>query len=300
MPFVAQAATVRAALLAAVVALLPVHAAAQGSSGAGTAVLPGEWMLPASSGEVWRGIDTAIGRLGLKVVRREDRFGAIVTTLTDVLQATFGPLESAGLPSAPTRSRLEIHLHVMRGLEPARLAIGVVTETDTGVVLTARDRVRHVERRYGNAVLRTRVLRELEAVLGVAGEPLSVTPAGRAAQARRLLPAGLDGGCGVREAAEASKALEIERPPARTSYDIRPMYPRAALEAKAEDTVKVAADLTEHGTLVNLALVGTHTTGDEFARAALGAFELWRFTPPVQAGCPTRVRLTLGSRFRFQ
>lgn len=292
--------TRRAAFLLALLGLLSIDGAAQARSRGVTAVLPGEWILPAHSADVWRAVDAAIGRLGLKVARREDRFGAIVTTIADVAPATFGALDTAGLPSAPTRSRLELHLHVMRGLEPARLAIGVVTETDTGVVLTARDRVRHVERRYGNIVLATRVLREVEAVLGVVAEPLSATPAGRAAQAGRLLPAGLDGGCGVREAAEASTALEVDRPPARTGYEVKPVYPRAALEAKTDDTVKVTADLTEHGTLVNLALVGTHITSDDVARAALGAFELWRFTPPVQAGCPVRAHLTLGSRFRFQ
>ena len=91
----------------------------------------------------------------------------------------------------------------------------------------------------------------------------------------------------------------MDRPPARTRYEVAPAYPREALwNRSADGVVAVEAELTEHGTLVHAALVGTQTLDDELARAALGAFELWRFSPLVQAGCPARVRLTLGSRFR--
>lgn len=120
----------------------------------------------------------------------------------------------------------------------------------------------------------------------------------RATQARRLLPAGVDAGCGTREAPLASKALAVDRPPARTRYEVAPAYPRGALESRRDGEVSVQAELTEHGTLVHPALVGTQTLDDELAQAALGAFELWRFSPLVQAGCPARVRLTLSSRFR--
>lgn len=41
-------------------------------------------------------------------------------------------------------------------------------------------------------------------------------------------------------------------------------------------------------------------TNDGFARAALGAFALWRFTPMIQAGCPVRANIRLGSRFATQ
>lgn len=286
-----------AAVLSVGLAARAVDVAAQAPRGAPTAVLSGEWMLPASSTDTWHAMDAVVARLGLKTARSEERFGAVVTRLADLPPGLTGSPEAAGLPPLPARSRVEVHLHVMRGLEPARLAIGVVTETDTGGVMTRAGRTVHAERRFGNVVLRARVLKEVEAVLGVVAEPLAASPAGRAAQALRLLPAGLDGGCGVREAAKASKGSAVQRPPARTGYDVKPVYPRGAMERGADAAVQVRAVLTEHGTLDELALVGTHTTSDEFARAALGAFELWRFTPMFQDGCPVRVDLTLRSRF---
>lgn len=261
-------------------------------------MLPGEWMLPATSADTWKALEALPARLGLRVGRREAAQGAIVTAPADVATTAFGPLETAGLPASPTRTRLELHLHVMRGLEPARLAIGVVTDSAAGGTVSRTGRTAHEVRRFGNPVIAARVLREIETALGVAAEPLAALPLARATQAMRLLPAGVDSGCGTREAPLASRALPVDRPPARTRYEVAPAYPREALESKRSGVVSVQAEVTEHGTLVQAALVGTQTLDDDLARAALGAFELWRFSPLVQAGCPARVRLTLGSRFR--
>ena len=263
-------------------------------------VLPGEWMLPATSSDTWKALEALPARIGLRVGRREAGHGVIVTAPADVDTTVFGPLEAAGLPASPTRTRLELHLHVMRGLEPARLAIGVVTDSTAGGTVSRTGRTVHEVRRFGNAIIAARVLREIEAALGVVGEPLGALPAARASQAVRLLPAGVDAGCGTREAPMASRAQAVDRPPARTRHEVAPVYPRGALESKRDGVVEVEAELTEHGTLAQAALVGTRTLDDELARAALGAFELWRFSPLVQAGCPARVRLTLGSRFRAE
>lgn len=263
-------------------------------------VLPGEWILPAASADAWRAIEVVPSALGLRIEKREGAKGALVTKRAIIDPAVFGTLDTAGLPGPPVTNWIELHLHVMRDLEPARLAVGVVTESERGGVMSRSGRAVHVERRFGNAVLAARVVAAIESRLGVKAEPLSALPAGRAGQALRLMPLGVTGGCGTREAPMASPARRVERPPTRTRYEVVPAYPRAAREARTDGEVRVEAELTEHGTLVAPSLVGRQTTDDEFARATLGAFGLWRFTPLVQDGCPVRARLTLGSRFRFE
>lgn len=283
----------------AVVAVVTV-AAQPAPDGRGGALLPGEWIAGATSADAWRAVVALPPKLGLRVWREERATGSLVTAPGEVTPAVFGPLDAAGLPAAPTRTRVQLHLHVMPGLEPARLGIGVVTDTDAGGVMSKAGRTQHAVRRFGNAVIAARVLRELEAALGVTAEPLAAAPAARAAQARRLLPAGIDGGCGIREAVAASPALAVERPPARTKYEVPPAYPRGALEGKRGGAVEVRAQLSEHGTVVEMELTGAATLDDELARAAFGAFALWRFSPLVQGGCPARVGLTLRSRFRAE
>ena len=154
-------------------------------------VLPGEWMLPATSADTWKALEALPARLGLRVGRREAAQGAIVTAPADVATTVFGPLETAGLPASPTRTRLELHLHVMRGLEPARLAIGVVTDSDgrgRGVAHGSNG-PRGPPLRQSRSSRRASCA-EIETALGVAASRWRALPMARATQAAAPAPGG--------------------------------------------------------------------------------------------------------------
>lgn len=139
----------------------------------------------------------------------------------------------------------------------------------------------------------------LSAQLGVQPEPLASTHGARAEQARRLLPPGVDGGCGVKPPASSAGRVP-EQAPRRTGYLVRPIYPGEQQQRGAGGQIAIAAQLTEHGTVINLTTQSDKIGDDNLKAAAFGASGLWRYKSAVVGGCPVPVGVVLGIEFTME
>jgi TonB family protein len=136
----------------------------------------------------------------------------------------------------------------------------------------------------------------------VTAEPLAGSAERRAEQARRLMPADVHDDCSIRPAVllqSSDKARPTVTAPQVIS-EVRPLYPKEQLMARHESVVLFAAEMTEHGTLMNMKHLKPIDASDDFKRAAQLAASLWRFQPAVVNGCRARMVVTVQMSFRTQ
>ncbi len=278
-----------------------VRLAAQGGppSSVTTPELPGEWMYPRASRDVLAAVRTTLHASGLALQHEDRDVGALVTKAVPYDLARWPEASALDLPLGHTPETLQFHIHVSPDLEPARIAVGAVLDTTTTQTPMRGSRARGSGRFYGQRRLAARFVEHLSAQLGVPPEPLAATGTLRVAQARRLLPAGLDGGCGVREIPSLGGpgGRLPERLPRRARYAALPVYPEEQQARGAGGEIQIAGEITEHGTLIDLTTESDAIGDGNLKAAAFGAAGLWRYRPAVLDGCPTRVRLTLSIQF---
>jgi protein TonB len=98
---------------------------------------------------------------------------------------------------------------------------------------------------------------------------------------------------------EEPKALRVGgdvRPPEKI-HDVRPVYPRAALEARIEGSVILEATISPTGIVEGLRVVKSVPLLDTAAREAV---RQWRFKPTLLNGVPVPVLMTVTLHFRLQ
>ena len=72
----------------------------------------------------------------------------------------------------------------------------------------------------------------------------------------------------------------------RLIYNVRPVYPKLAKEARIQGTVKVAALIDEFGNIERLKLISGHPF---LVKAAMDAVKHWRYLPAQYGGVPVPV-----------
>ncbi len=284
----------------------PVTAArVEGQDGAASAQdsaapsLPGEWMYPRSSRDVLAAVRATLSAAGLRLQHDERALGALVTRPSPYDPSRWLEVGALALPAGHTPTTVQFHIHVSPDLEPARIAVGAVL--DTAVVQTPMKgaRAHGGGRFYSQRLLAARFAEALSAQLGVDPEPLAGTSVARSAQARRLLPLGLDGGCGVRPPSSLAGHV-AEQMPRRTTYAVQPVYPDEQQQSGAGGRITIAAEVTEHGTVVAMTTESDKIGDGNLKAAAFGAAGLWRYKSAVVGGCPVPVLVILGIEFTMQ
>lgn len=261
------------------------------------AALPGEWMYPRSSRDVLAAVRATIAAAGLTLQHDERDFGAVVTKSAPYDEARWLAASALNLPPGHTPTAVQFHIHVSPDLEPARIAVAAVLDTASVQTPLTGAKAKGSTRFYAWRPLAASFMSALSARLGVEAEPLTATHAARAAQAARLLPPGLAGGCGVKAPVPLGPGSVVEREPRKTRYAVMPLYPDEQQRRGAGGRIEIAADLTEHGTVAGMA-TNSDQVGDENLRAAaFGAAGLWRYRSAVVGGCPVAVKVIVGVQF---
>lgn len=273
--------------------------AAAAPSGSPAPSLPGEWMYPRSSRDVIAAVRATVGAAGLKLQHDERPLGALVTRPAPYDAARWPAASALGLPPDHTPATVQFHIHVSPDLEPARIAVGAVLDAAAAQTPLKGTRARGASRFYAVRPLAASFVAALTARLGVEPEPLAATWGTRAAQARRLLPPGLDGGCGVTPPTNTWNS-KAEKMPQRTRYVVMPLYPDEQQQRGAGGQIAIAAEITEHGTVTNMTSESDKIADGNLKAAAFGAAGLWRYKSAVVGGCPVPIGLVLGIEFSLE
>lgn len=263
------------------------------------ATLPGEWMYPRSSTDVLAAVRATLKSAGFALQHDERDFGALVTKPAPYDPARWLAPDALPLPPGHAPDRVQFHIHVSPDLEPARIAVGAVLDTTETQTPLRGGKGRGSSRFYAVRPLAAKFVAAVSARLGVEPEPLAATWGARAAQARRLLPSGLPGGCGVQAPPNVWNGA-VDRTPNRTRYRVTPLYPDAQQQRGAGGQLAIAAELTEHGTVTSMTLDSDKTGDANLKAAAFGAAGLWRYRSAVVDGCPVPIGLVLGVEFTLE
>ena len=81
---------------------------------------------------------------------------------------------------------------------------------------------------------------------------------------------------------------------AQLIYQVRPVYPKLALEARIQGTVRLRAEISKRGAVENIRLVSGHPL---LVKAAMDAVRRWRYRPTYSLGRPVRVRTAIDVNF---
>ena len=79
-------------------------------------------------------------------------------------------------------------------------------------------------------------------------------------------------------------------------YRVEPIYPRAALHAGVEGTVKIHATVGRDGAVKNLKVV---SGPDLLAPAAIEAAQYWRYIPALRNGEPVETDADISVEFHL-
>ena len=77
---------------------------------------------------------------------------------------------------------------------------------------------------------------------------------------------------------------------------VKPLYPRAAEQAKIQGWVELDFTVTDRGTVSDIAVHAANPTG-LFNAAAISALAQWRYQPPQKDGKPVAARTRIRIRF---
>jgi TonB family protein len=80
-------------------------------------------------------------------------------------------------------------------------------------------------------------------------------------------------------------------------HQVRPVYPRAALQHYEQGTVVLQAIIGKDGVIKDLHIISSPS--DDLAKAAMGAVEQWRYRPYVLNGEPVEVDTTINVNFKL-
>jgi len=254
--------------------------------------LPGEAIFAAPSRRTWDAALAMVRELGLRVQRADPQHQILIASGKYEPKKLLSAAELK-LPANSIDGLIFLHVMVARDLEPARVAVGAVFD-----ILSAKGRQLRMIRRYGNDDIVSLLLSRLAARLRVKMEPLSANAEQRAQQAVALMPQGLADPCSAVPARllTADEMKEATRKPELVS-SVRATYPSDRREVQREGTVFFAAELTEHGTVVNPQNTIHADDSGQFVLASQMAARLWRFRPAVKDGCPARMRININQRF---
>ncbi len=244
--------------------------------------IPGEGIYPRSSREVWDHAKAVLQKAGFKSERQDSKNQIFVTQWRSYDTERFPPLTSD--PAYRVR-RVQLHLMVAPQLEPARVVVGAIVETERRV----QNRNETLLMYRANA-LEQWFLDALDAEVGVKHEPMASTFDARAEQAKRLgnaSPPCVPAPGGGRPAA-----------PVKLS-DVRPVFPAQGF-GSGEGKVWLQAVITEHGSLINLRIVNPSQQYAHYESSARGAVSLWRFKAPSQGGCPISTLFTVSVSYNIR
>jgi hypothetical protein len=249
--------------------------------------LTGQFMFPVASKEVWEHARRLVAELGFKAEKRKDSEYVLVSKWRRYDQRRFPTAAQLELPPHSRPTRLQLHLSSAHRLEPARLAIGVLLETQN-----ADGRV---YRWYSAEAFERWFLDQLSARVGAPWTPLPATWEARIRQADRLRPAGLASPC------PNSEGIHARTPPRLKALgsdgavhpevlsEVRPVFPRDTRDGPAKRVLLLEAVVTEHGTTSDLRLLDGPADSSPLDVSARGAVSLWRFQPALVHGCPVPV-----------
>jgi len=80
----------------------------------------------------------------------------------------------------------------------------------------------------------------------------------------------------------------------RLIHNVRPVYPKLAIQAHIQGTVQLAALIDETGTVEHLRLISGHPF---LVKAAMDAVKQWRYRPAMYDGVPVAVLTTISVTF---
>lgn len=83
---------------------------------------------------------------------------------------------------------------------------------------------------------------------------------------------------------------------------VPPVYPKDQFDKQRQSEIRATAEVTEHGTLVNLRHVSPADASEDFKLATQLPLTLWRFDPAVGAAgsCPLRTTADFTMRFELR
>jgi hypothetical protein len=266
--------------------MTPVDARRQTDNAAST--LQGEAMYPRTSKEMWEQVQALVAQSRFGVQRRDGKHQLLITRSASYDPRVLPGLEALNLSADARAVRVQFHIWVFPGRDPARVAVGAILElerqADGRAVKTYAYRV---------ALLEEWFLATLDARAGVRGEPMAATFNGRIEQASRLMPPGLTDPCLTAD----GKVSRTFVNPVKIS-DLVPQFPARGFDTGQAET-RIEAELTEHGTLTKLTVLNPSPRFAHYEASARGATAFWRFQPTRTAGCPIVTVLTVTVRYKL-
>lgn len=148
--------------------------------------IPREWIYAMSSRTTWTRLRDLARELKLGVERLDDKHQVLVTDWQQYRGRSFPEQGSLGLPLGQCPERIQFHVQVAPGMEPARVAIGSIIQT-RHMADGRRDGFTVYAREAPSAWL----LAKLTERTGTRPEPLSASADRRAEQTRLLMPTDL-------------------------------------------------------------------------------------------------------------
>src|SRR5262245_40437628 len=250
-----------------------------------------EWIYPVESQVAWTAIRAIAQELKLGAEKRNDK-DQLLLTRWQRYDSRFPPQDRLKLDVGHQAYDVQFHLYVTPGMEPARVAIGSILKT--------RNLQRREEGRlYSHDVLSEWLLVRLSQRLAATPEALSLSAEGRAEQSRRLMPSGVTDTCAAVPAVlvprDGENSVSFIKP--RPLSRIIPVFPREELEGRHQSQVQFEAEITEHGTLINVKHSNPTEVSDGFRRAAQLAGSLWRFAPASVGACRSRITAVFSMNF---
>ena len=272
-------------LVTLVASLAPLSAAPQSK-----ASLQGEAMYPRTSKEMWEQVQALAESVKLRFEKKDAKRQMFVSRWANYDPRVFPAPSALGLQESDRPVRVQFHVLVTAGLDPARVAVGTIVEIERRV--DGRTNSAFV---YRVGTIEEWFLQELDVGAGVGHERMAATFDARREQAARLMPSGSSDPC---LPAPAEGEGDKFTPPVRIS-DVQPLFPAEGFDIGEAETA-VRGTLTEHGTLTDLAVVHPSAKLAVYESSARAATSLWRFEPTRADGCPVAVMLTVSVRYRLR
>lgn len=275
-------------VLAAALCLAAGSASALAQAG-GEPALPGEWVSGRPPAEVFAAARETLLGLGFKLAREDARSGILMTRRRDY-DAEWPDGALIDLRATQTPDAATLHVRVAAGFHPARLIVGAVVETATVFVPFKLPIARGRQTMYRQEGFAHFVAGRIADRLGERFAPLSAD----ADERMRQSPPTAEVAAACAAVTPPMKAVGVASP--TLLQEVKPQYPPTELLRQQSGTVRLRAEVTEHGTLTGIQRIGGAEERNLVA-AAIGAAGLWRFAPASKQGCPIRATVALEMSF---
>ena len=194
-----------------------------------------------------------------------------------------------------TPRRVTFHVRVARDLEPARLDVGVILETDYAHLPFRASKWKGGSIFYGQRALAHIFVEWLSKSLGVDAVPLPSDATERAALARRFLPSAAQACAGTPAALLANDATPT-RPVGAPKYEVKPRVPATRIGRPVTGSVTMRGEVTEQGTYTQLQQVGGVDEPNLVAGSLRCGWDVG-IQAPTLGRCPMRQTVTLEMAF---